>query len=95
MSDIQKPTEEELRVNAAAKQADPEAYLADQRHPEPYVRAYYAPPVPAVKQSRDRAQYVRQQKGHSFILHWCILGVFSVFIVPIYYSVSPNHYWHI
>ena len=48
-----------------------------------------------VKQSRDRAQYVRQQKGHSFILHWLVLGIFSCFIVPIYYSVSPNHYWHI
>lgn len=62
------------------------------------------PPVPApragkaerpVKQSRDRAQYVRQQKGHSWILHWLVLGIFTCFIVPIYYSVSPNHYWHI
>ncbi|UVG33844.1 membrane protein [Microbacterium phage HerculesXL] len=59
------------------------------------------PPVPAVqvevpvRQARDRAQYVRQQKGHSFILHWLVLGVFTVFIVPIYYSVSPNHYWHL
>ena len=48
-----------------------------------------------VKQSRDRAQYVRQQKGHSWILHWVVLGIFTCFIVPIYYSVSPNHYWHI
>jgi len=46
-----------------------------------------------VKQSRDRAQYVRQQKGHSFIVHWLLLGIFSMFIVPIYYSVSPNHFW--
>lgn len=57
-------------------------------------------PVPAVdhkanvKVARDKAQYVRQQKGHSFILHWFVLGIFSMFIVPIYYSVSPNHYWH-
>lgn len=50
---------------------------------------------PKVKQSRDRAQYVRQQKGHSFLLHWLVLGIFTVFIVPIYYSVSPNHYWHL
>lgn len=48
-----------------------------------------------VKQSRDKAQYVRQQKGHSFIVHWFILGIFTCFIVPVYYSVSPNHYWHI
>lgn len=52
-------------------------------------------PQPSVRQSRDRAQYVRQQKGHSFILHWFVLGIFTCFIVPIYYSVSPNHYWHI
>ncbi|QWS69728.1 hypothetical protein SEA_WILLIAMSTRONG_62 [Microbacterium phage WilliamStrong] len=50
---------------------------------------------PKVKQSRDRAQYVRQQKGHSFLLHWLVLGIFTVFIVPIYYSFSPNHYWHL
>lgn len=48
-----------------------------------------------VRQSRDRAQYVRQQKGHSWLLHWVVLGIFTCFIVPIYYSVSPNHYWHI
>lgn len=62
---------------------------------------YVPPPIPAreadvqVRQARDRAQYVRQQKGHSFILHWFVLGIFTVFIVPIYYSVSPNHYWHL
>lgn len=59
------------------------------------------PPIPApraekpVKQARDRAQYVRQQKGHSWLLHWVVLGVFTMWIVPIYYSFSPNHYWHI
>lgn len=39
--------------------------------------------------------YVRNQKGHSLTL-WIILSLFL--IVPviglIYYSVSPNHYWH-
>lgn len=48
-----------------------------------------------IRQSHDRAVYTRQQAGHSFIVHWLLLGVFSMFIVPIYYSVSPNHYWHI
>lgn len=48
-----------------------------------------------IMKGRDGAQYVRQQKGHSFILHWVVLGIFTCFIVPIYYSVSPNHYWHI
>jgi hypothetical protein len=47
----------------------------------------------AVRQSRDRAQYVRQQKGHSLTLH-LLLGAFVLWIPAIYYSVSPNHYWH-
>jgi hypothetical protein len=64
--------------------------------PQPVSAAQHVVNQPKpVKQSRDKAQYVRQQKGHSFILHWLILGVFSMFIVPIYYSISPNHYWHI
>lgn len=48
---------------------------------------------PAVRQAADRAQYVRQQKGHSLILH-LLLGVFVLWIPAIYISVSPNHYWH-
>ena len=43
---------------------------------------------------KDGAQYVRQQKGHSAILHWVILGVFTLWILPIYYTISKNHYWH-
>lgn len=58
----------------------------------------YHQPLPAVehhavKQSRDKAQYVRQQKGHSLILH-LLLGIFVMYIDVIYISVSPNHYWH-
>lgn len=48
-----------------------------------------------VKQARDGAGYVRQQKGHSWILGWLLVGPLTCFIVPIYWSVSPNHYWHI
>lgn len=44
---------------------------------------------------KREAVYTRQQKGHSFILHWFVLGIFTVWIVPIYYTVSPNHYWHL
>lgn len=47
-----------------------------------------------VRQAQDKAQYVRQQKGHSAILHWIFLGPFTLWILPIYYTVSPNHYWH-
>uniref|UniRef100_A0AAU6R5E0 Membrane protein n=1 Tax=Micrococcus phage Kurnik TaxID=3092208 RepID=A0AAU6R5E0_9CAUD len=48
-----------------------------------------------VRQARDRAQYVRQQKGHSWLLHWVLLGALTLWILPIYYTVSPNHYWHL
>ena len=57
----------------------------------------YYPPVsaeaPQVRQSRDRAQYVRQQKGHSVIKH-ALFGGFVLWIPTIYYTFSPNHYWH-
>lgn len=52
---------------------------------------YAAQPV---KQSRDRAQYFRQQKGHSLILNLLLIGPLTLWITTIYYTVSPNHYWH-
>lgn len=46
--------------------------------------------------ARDGANYVRMQKGHS-ILFWLIMcsvgGIGLPFLV--YYTVSPNHYWHL
>jgi hypothetical protein len=53
----------------------------------------HMPPVSAVKVAKDRAQYVRQQKGHSLILH-LLLGGLVLWINVIVISVSPNHYWH-
>lgn len=47
-----------------------------------------------VKQSRDLAQYVRNQKGHSLILNLLLIGPLTLWITTIYYTVSPNHYWH-
>lgn len=47
------------------------------------------------RKARDKSQYVRQQKGHSVILEWFVLGIFTFWIRPIYFSVSPNHYWHL
>mgnify|MGYP006923194096 CR=1 FL=1 len=43
---------------------------------------------------KDKAQYVRQQKGHSLILHilLCCVGV-GIFTIP-YITISKNHYWH-
>jgi len=52
----------------------------------------YHPPKPAVRVAKDKAQYVRQQKGHSLILH-LLLGVVVLWINVIVISVSPNHYW--
>ena len=48
---------------------------------------------PNVRQSRDRAQYVRQQKGHSLTMH-LLFGVIVLWVNVLYISVSPNHYWH-
>lgn len=63
--------------------------------PRPAQQVEVSVQAPQVKQSRDRAQYVRQQKGHSFILEWFVFGIFTVFIRPIYLAFSPNHYFHI
>jgi len=60
---------------------------------EPVHVALAAPVQTNVRQARDKAQYVRQQQGHSFVKHWFVLGIFTFWILPIYYSVSPNHYW--
>lgn len=46
-----------------------------------------------VKKAADKAQYVRQQKGHSLILH-LLIGIFVLWINVIVITVSPNHYWH-
>jgi hypothetical protein len=48
-----------------------------------------------VKQARDRAQYVRQQKGHSWLVWWLLLGPITLWIPAVYFSFSPNHYWHL
>ena len=42
---------------------------------------------------KREVSYVRQQQGHSIILH-VFLGFFVLFINVIYITVSPNHYWH-
>ena len=45
------------------------------------------------KASRD-VRYVRVQKGHSLIF-WIFARFFGIGIpFLIYYSLSPNHYWH-
>lgn len=43
---------------------------------------------------QDGAHYIRQQKGHSAILA-IIFGGFTLYILPIYWLVSKNHYYHL
>lgn len=43
---------------------------------------------------KDKAQYVRTQKGHSIILHILLACVGIGFITIPYISISKNHYWH-
>jgi hypothetical protein len=54
-----------------------------------------APVQTDARKARDKAVYTRQQTGHSLTL-WIILSV--LLFIPvfwlIYFSVSPNHYWH-
>jgi len=45
------------------------------------------------RKARDKAQYVRQQKGHSLTMWLFFLGPITLWIPTIYYSFSPNHYW--
>lgn len=42
---------------------------------------------------RDKAIYMREQKGHSLILH-LIFGGILLYIPTIYFAVSKNHYFH-
>lgn len=62
--------------------------------PEPaapqVVQAEYA----GRKANNMPVSYARQQTGHS-LTKWILLSVLAVGIPGlIYYSVSPNHYWH-
>ena len=47
-----------------------------------------------MKSARDGANYGRQQKGHSIVVH-ALLGFLCGWINVIYLSLSPNHYWHL
>jgi hypothetical protein len=51
-------------------------------------------PVDTARKARDKAVYTRQQKGHSLTL-FLLLDWITLYMRTIYYSVSPNHYWHV
>ena len=46
------------------------------------------------KESKNGTLYTRQQKGHSLVLNLLLIGPMTLFVTTVYYSVSPNHYWH-
>ena len=61
--------------------------------PEPAAPPF--PPSAGRTANRMPVSYTRQQQGHSLTL-WIILSL--LFVIPviwlIYFSVSPNHFWH-
>lgn len=38
--------------------------------------------------------YMRTQRGHSLVLH-LLFGALVMWIPALYYTASPNHYWHL
>lgn len=51
---------------------------------------------PMMQPGVQQPTYVRTQKGHSIVKHSLLIPLFGVGIVTIiYYSISPNHYWHL
>jgi hypothetical protein len=64
-----------------------------QAQPQPQIVVVQTAPQQPARQAADKAQYVRQQQGHSLVLH-LLIGVCCLWINVIYLSASPNHYWH-
>lgn len=71
----------------------PQAVPPAMAYQQPMYGGYPVPVQPNVRQSMDRAQYVRNQTGHSIILH-ALFGWALAYIPTIYYAFSPNHYFH-
>lgn len=44
-------------------------------------------------QHEKRSNYTRVQKGHSLTLH-ILFGAIVLYIPLVYFTISPNHYWH-
>ncbi len=43
--------------------------------------------------SKKEPNYVRQQNGHSIVLA-ILFGWTTLYVLPIYWAISPNHYYH-
>jgi len=50
-------------------------------------------PTQTPRMARDNTVYTRQQKGHS-LMAFLLIDWITLYMRTIYYSVSPNHYWH-
>jgi len=59
----------------------------------PFTGLSSAKPTPVVKQD-TQTEYVRNQKGHS-ALAAIFFGWITLYILPIYWLISPNHYYHL
>lgn len=64
-----------------------------------YPQQFQQQPAPYPQQGiqgRPGPQYVRQQRGHSTIKHVVVACFTCGFSLPVtlYYSMSPNHYFH-
>lgn len=47
------------------------------------------------EEKKNQTVYTIERKGHSAIIGWVIIGPLTAFIVPIYWTISKRHYWHI
>jgi hypothetical protein len=80
---------------AAAPSAAP-IYQQQAYQREPQQQFHSTGPMTSASLNVHRdVMYTRPQQGHSLIL-WVVLSLFLFFPVIglIYYSASPNHYWH-
>lgn len=62
---------------------------------QPIQQSHVAGPMTAASLNVKReVSYVRQQKGHSILLHTFVIGLFCMWLNVLYISLSPNHFWH-
>lgn len=61
--------------------------------PAPAATHTTGPATAASLNVKREVSYVREQKGHSIIIH-LLISPLLLFINLIYITASPNHYWH-
>lgn len=45
-------------------------------------------------EEKKKPEYVRSQKGHSILLA-IFFGWVTLYILPVYWTISKGHYWHL